>query len=284
MNIGIIGLGLIGGSLAKTIKAHTDHHVWALDINVGSLERALAEGAIDGYRLSLGDSDQLIDVDVVFVCTPVNAVYNTVKAVAERVRRGAVITDVCSVKGEELRRVSKEMPDGVYFISGHPMAGLEKGGYNNSSKDLLKGCAYLLLPDGAPDEKVEMLTSLVSAIGARPLLIDADYHDVAVAVISHVPHVISAALLNFAMDSDKDGLLKEIAAGSFKDLTRISSSSPEMWKDVCLRNKREIVRAIEMFEDTLERFRNMLEKESEKDLTEFFLNAKNYRERVISCR
>ncbi|SHF40958.1 prephenate dehydrogenase [Caldanaerobius fijiensis DSM 17918] len=284
MNIGIIGLGLIGGSLAKAIKAHTDHHVWALDINVESLKEALAEGAIDEYRLSLGDSGQTIAADVVFVCTPVNAVYNTVKAVAERVRPGTVITDVCSVKGEELRRVSSEIPDDVYFISGHPMAGLEKGGYNNSSKDLLKGCTYLLLPDGAPDEKVEMLISLVSAIGARPLLIDPDYHDVAVAVISHMPHVISAALLNLTMDNDKKGILKEIAAGSFRDLTRISSSSPEMWKDVCLRNKKEIARAIKMFEDTLEHFRAMLEEEKEEDLAEFFLNAKNYRERVISCR
>ncbi|WP_026486141.1 prephenate dehydrogenase [Caldanaerobius polysaccharolyticus] len=284
MNIGIIGLGLIGGSLAKAIKARLCHRIWAVDVDFNSLKTAFDEGVVDEFWLSLGDIEGDIAADVVFVCTPVSKVYDTVKAVAHRVKAGTIVTDVCSVKGDMLKKVVEEIPHGVYFISGHPMAGMEKGGYFNATPDLFKNCAYLLMPLAAPSDKVDLLTSIVSSIEARPLLIDPDYHDVAVAVISHMPHVISAALLNTTMDSDKDGVLSEIAAGSFRDLTRVSSSSPEMWRDVCLRNKGKILDAIKAFEGELEHFKNILEEENGEKLGDFFSRAKNYRERVISCR
>lgn len=281
MKIAVIGLGLIGGSIAKALKrVDKTYHIIGVDINMESLKRARNEGVIDEYSREFTTGD----VDVVFICTPVNVVYETIRMVQSIVSPGTVITDVCSVKGDIIKRVIKELPQGIYFVPAHPMAGTEKGGYEHSDAKLFEGAAYLIMPGDVPTEFVERIESLIKAMGANPLRIDISDHDAAVSIISHIPHVISASLLNMAMDYDNDGFLNKIAAGSFKDITRISSSSPDMWSDICVHNRKEIINYLRQLEERIEYFIGLLNAARYDDIHNYFGRAKDYREKVLSCR
>ena len=159
------------------------------------------------------------------------------------------------------------------------MAGSEKTGYENASPYLVKNAYYVLTPtDVTPKEKVEELTSIVSTIGAKPVILDCDEHDYAVAAISHLPHLIAASLVNLVKDSDSDKeIMKTLAAGGFKDITRIASSSPEVWEQIFSANSENIVSLLNDYIHSLELLKESLQNDNSRDISELFEKSRAYR-------
>lgn len=273
-----IGLGLIGGSIAKALrKAYPEIHLIAYDPDTSSVKQALDEHVIT--QCETGLTDALFTCDYLFLCAPVSHNDNMLSEIKHHLKPGTIITDVGSVK----QTTHKSIEDAGLsdaFIGGHPMAGSEKTGYANSNPLLLENAYYILTPTKEVSaENVEKLQQLVTGIGALPLILDYNKHDYITAAISHLPHIISACLVNLVEKSDDaDGLMKMIAAGGFKDITRISSSSPVMWQSVCLTNTENIQKLLGDYIADLQVVQKELTMRSENDLYQLFDSAKEYRD------
>ncbi|MDI3311345.1 MAG: prephenate dehydrogenase [Thermoanaerobacterium sp.] len=277
--VAIIGLGLIGGSLAKAIKKYTKFKIIGVDVKDDYIDEALREGIIDeGFK----KIDKPIDADVVFVCTPVGIVINCIEEIIPYLKDGCVITDVGSTKKTIMDAVKNVLTKDKFFIGGHPMAGSEKCGFSSSSSELFLGSNYFIVPDeNTPNSVVEIfIDKIVKKIGAKPILIDSYSHDRIVGIVSHVPHILSAVLTNFAYKEDADAI--KFAAGGFKDSTRISMSQTEMWKDIILNNKDVIKKLIIDYENLLNEFLYSLDCDDIKSLCEFFDSAREIRKSIAS--
>ncbi len=273
--IGIIGLGLIGGSLAKCLKARKkDLIITAMNRSEQSLIDAKAEGVIDSY--SLTDMSIFEDCDIVFVCTSVDKIPQYVEKLLPYIKKDCVITDVGSTKKVIYEEMLKFKD--INFIGGHPMAGSEKTGYKSAKSHLFENAFYLLTPNSnVTDKMINDMVEIVKLIGAVPLVLDPDRHDYTVAAISHVPHIIASALVTTvkALDDEKR-YMHSLAAGGFKDITRIASSSPEVWSSICNDNRDKIISILQKFRENIE----CIEKElkDNKNLYDFFDDAKKYRD------
>lgn len=272
--IGFSGLGLIGGSMARTIrKYHPAVEMTAYDISAESTTAALEEGIID--RIAECPSD-LKDCDLVFIATPVDAMMDTVRLLCADQAFHGIITDVGSVKNEICRRIS-ELPYQVPFIGGHPMAGSELAGFKNSHDHLFENAYYFLTPtDDTPKVAAETLREFISGLNALPVVISPAEHDRIVAAISHLPHLVAASLVNLVRKNDRYDYLKRFCAGGFKDITRIASSSPELWSGISAENREPLLEMLSLFEEELASFRNRLE--SDEPTSDLFDEAKNYRD------
>lgn len=283
--VALVGVGLIGGSLGMAIKRHG---LAERVIGVGRSEQRLMQarilGAIDEYRIESDDSVQ--DADLVVICTPVRTIISKLRSFAGNLKPGAVVTDVGSTKREIMDAAAECLPRHATFIGGHPMAGTEKSGVEAAFPDLFLGATYVLTPSDSTDlAGLGRLTSLVESTGARIEVMSAAEHDRAVAVVSHLPHVISAALLAQTESSAKTcGSIFRLAAGSFRDATRVSDSPPEIWRDICLSNADEIVKAIDDFQSWLSAMKDSLLDLDEKAVYDFFDSARGVREAAMRFR
>lgn len=282
MTCNFIGLGLIGGSIAKALRqTFPGMRLVGYDLDETSLSMAFEEGVLSGYVTELSDS--LFDCDYLFLCAPVSRNDAMLAELKSRLKDGTIITDVGSVKQTTYKAITEAGLSSV-FIGGHPMAGSEKTGYGNANPLLLENAYYILTPTPeVSGDKVDELKKMVSEMGALPLVIDCEKHDYITAAVSHVPHIIAAALVNLVKDSDgRDGLMKTIAAGGFKDITRISSSSPVMWQSVCLTNTDNILKLLTDYIQSLEEIKDSLIEKSEKEIYDFFDVAKEYRDSFVN--
>ncbi|HAG04860.1 MAG TPA: prephenate dehydrogenase/arogenate dehydrogenase family protein [Lachnospiraceae bacterium] len=272
MVTGIIGLGLIGGSVARALKS-LGHTVLATSRSEKSLSAAKKEGVIDEY--SLGDLSLFMDCNIVFICTSVDKIPYYAQKLQKLVSNECILTDVGSTKSGIYEKMLSM--GNINFIGGHPMAGSEKTGYFASDVHLLDNAWYILTPlPHVKEEYVRILTDTVAAMGAKPLLMDPYLHDRCVAAVSHLPHIVASTLVNTVKDlSDKDGYMHSIAAGGFKDITRIAGSSPEVWSSICTENKKEIISALDAFIYRLTQIKNNIEKDESTE--EFFACAREYR-------
>ncbi|MDO4300570.1 MAG: prephenate dehydrogenase [Clostridia bacterium] len=273
-NIGIIGLGLIGGSLAKCFRDKIDGvKIAAMNRSEQSLIDAKADGVIDNY--SLTDMSIFKDCDIVFVCTSVDKIPEYVERLLSYIKKDCIITDVGSTKKIIYDQMLKF--DNINFIGGHPMAGSEKTGYKSAKAHLFENAFYLLTPNKWVSEKmVDEMISLVKLIGATPLVLDPDCHDYTVAAISHVPHIIASALVNTVKElDDENHYMYSLAAGGFKDITRIASSSPEVWSSICRDNRDKILKVLCKFKENINNIEKELTKED--NLYDFFDKAREYR-------
>jgi len=287
--VGIIGLGLIGGSLAKACRYRAGLTVVGLDKNAAALEQALAEGVLaaggilditpDGRTETPGPAAApdnpwalLRDCQVVFLCTPAA----TIPALAEQAAAwcGGLITDVASVKEPIMKQIGLDR-----FIGGHPMAGSEKQGYAFSSESLLENAVYVLClrPDSQlPYGEVRRFEQLIRQIGATPVHLDAGEHDRAVAAVSHLPHVAAAALSLLAARSD-EGSLARLAAGGFRDITRIASSDPALWAGITLESSPALLPLLDDYRHILDEFSAALAARDTAALHKLFFQAAQYR-------
>lgn len=283
LHCGFIGLGLIGGSIAKAIKnAHPDCSIVAYDIESAAIEQAKAEGIVD---ICAYEIDQIFaGCTLLFLCAPVSCNDRNLNKIKDYIGNNTLITDVGSVKNGIHKQI-KELGLEAQFIGGHPMAGSERIGYANSNPRLLENAYYILTPtDVVSKEQIQFLETLVSDMGALPLVMSQDEHDYATAGISHLPHVISASLVNLVKDSDNEnGIMKLIAAGGFKDITRISSSSPVMWEHICMTNTENILSLLEDYISGLENIRTKLQEQNAEEIRDFFQTARTYRESFIDA-
>lgn len=275
--IGIVGLGLIGGSLAKAIKkSQICNKVIAYDKSIDSLKQALEDRVIDEIAYEVDNTFGCCDI--IFICIPVSHIGGTIKKLNSLVKSECILTDVGSTKSGILSEL-KEYPMKCTYIGGHPMAGSERDGYKSAKYYLFENAYYVLVPDKSTESaKLELLKEVVTAIGALPVIIDSEKHDYATAAISHVPHVLASALVNMVKASDTDnGYMHMLAAGGFKDITRIAGSSPKVWESICLSNKEKILKIIQTYEDIIADFKRALLQGDSRNIGEFFETAREYR-------
>lgn len=281
--IGFIGFGLIGGSIAKALKANSpEFNIIAFDINKDALKQASKEGIIDTATESI--DEHFSACDFIFLCAPVLNNAASLSLLKNVLNPTTILTDVGSVKTDIHKRIT-ELELEEQFIGGHPMAGSERIGYANSNATILENAYYILTPtDKVSKDKIDTYTDLVLKMRAIPLQLTYEEHDFVTAAISHLPHVISASLVNLVKDSDSEkGIMKAIAAGGFKDITRISSSSPVMWQNICLTNKDNILKLLDKYIDSLSEIKTQIAESSEKEIYNFFDTARNYRNSFIEA-
>lgn len=280
---GFIGLGLIGGSIARAIREQfPDAKIIAYDINEASLSLAIKEGIANVATKEIDAT--FTQCDQLFLCAPVQRNDSNLRILKQFLSPDCLLTDVGSVK-TEIHKTVAELGLEAQFIGGHPMAGSERVGFVNSKAILLQNAYYILTPTSSvPQKMVESYQELVTRLGAIPLILSCDLHDYVTAAVSHLPHVISASLVNLVKDSDNaDGLMKMIAAGGFKDITRISSSSATMWQQICLTNTQNITNLLDKYIDYLSHFRSLLSERDSENLYQTFDQARIYRESFIDA-
>ncbi len=282
MHIGIIGLGLIGGSIAKAIKkVHVQNsYIIGYDTNSADLTTAYNDGMIDFMATDLRTA--FSNCSVIFICIPVKHIASVVQKLLPYLPDDCILTDVGSTKYQltkEMESLLTSSPKRLYYVGGHPMTGSEKFGYSASSAHLFENAYYMLTPLGdTPDFIIFILQKLIERMGGIPLILSASYHDYATANISHLPHIISSSLVHLVRSNDGDNAyLHTLAAGGFKDLTRISSSNPDIWASICLTNKAQIQKVFKDYLKILQDFCDLLDQDNEKELYSFFDVARIYR-------
>lgn len=279
MEIGFVGLGLIGGSVAKAIRyAKPETRITAYDIDRSALARAVQEGCIDEAADGV-TREAFGTCDMIFLCAPVSENEGMLEQTAGVMKKGAVLTDVGSVKGDihaHIKRLGLE----ASFIGGHPMAGSEKTGYENADANLFENVYYIMTPTAqTAQEQLRQYEGLIRGMRAIPLVMAPETHDHVTGAVSHLPHVIAAALVNLVREKGKeDGVMKMIAAGGFRDITRIASSSPAMWEAICMTNTEQIVALLDAYIESLGTIRDTIREKDSKQIYDFFDSARNYRD------
>lgn len=254
--VGIVGTGLVGGSVGLALRRH-GVTVVAFDRDRTRLERAVAIGAVDDLAASAGATAE--EADVVLVAVPVGAVAMTVIEVLDAGARA--VTDVGSVKAPIVDAVASARPDlATRFVGGHPMAGSEQDGLDGADPDLFIGATWVL----TPTEHTEVaaftaVRTLVGLLGPEVLAVGPEHHDALVAVVSHVPQLAATTLMDVAATrGEEHATLLRLAAGGFRDMTRIASGHPGIWPDICLANRDAIVTALDAYVDALGRVRELV--------------------------
>ncbi|MDE5909228.1 MAG: prephenate dehydrogenase [Lachnospiraceae bacterium] len=280
---GFIGLGLIGGSIAKAIRQfYPASRLIAYDINQEALNTAFNDGVINLALPSIGEA--FAQCRYIFLCAPVSENDKNLLTLKNYLSPDCLLTDAGSVKTDIHKHIKKAGLSGQ-FIGGHPMAGSERTGYINSKALLLQNAYYILTPCQEVSPAVtEEFRRFIASLEAIPLVLTCTQHDYVTAAISHLPHVVAASLVNLIKTADsKEGTMKLIAAGGFKDITRIASSSPVMWQQICLTNKDNISHLLAEYIKSLEQVRSQIDQSQSAQLYDFFDDARQYRDSFIDA-
>lgn len=279
MKYGFIGLGLIGGSLARNLKKlDPGCTICAYTRTKKTSDQAKEAGVLD--EVCTSPSDELFrGCDYIFLCAPVITNIRSLSEVSKVLSPDCILTDVGSVKTgihEEVERLGLD----DRFIGGHPMTGSEKAGFASGNDHLFENAYYILTPGKrVPREWVDRYLQLVLSLKAIPLVLDYHEHDYITAAISHLPHVIASSLVNTVHDLDgKEEHMKMIAAGGFRDITRIASSSPEMWEQICVDNAGNISKVLDTFIDHLTAARDHMCRGDEAYINHMFRDSRDYRD------
>ncbi|MBR5597432.1 MAG: prephenate dehydrogenase [Lachnospiraceae bacterium] len=279
-----IGLGLIGGSVAKALKLHNKNiFIKVYDTDSKSLELAFHEKIADTIYSSI--TEEFCQCDYLFLCAPVSINLENLEIIAPILPKNCIVTDVGSVKNpihEKIHQLHLQSQ----FIGGHPMTGSERVGYLNSNATLLENAYYVLTPE--PDvceSKVKEFHELVKTTGALPLLLNVKRHDETTAAISHLPHLIASSLVNLVKyNDDTNSTFKTLAAGGFKDITRIASANPKLWQQITLENNQNILGFLSTYIDSLTELKEQLTVGNKDYLYNFFETAREYRDSFIDTR
>lgn len=286
-NVAIVGVGLLGGSLAAILsKKFTDtnkYSLWAFS-SPKTLEK--------GKRLNIFDKlfeysqleTQLENLDVVFLCSPVDTIKKHIEAIGSISRKFSkkiIVTDIGSTKSEimdcaHINIASKR--DDIVFIGGHPMAGSQSSGIDSIDTYLYENAVYILTPfDNCEQTDIDLLCGIVADTGASPLITDHITHDKVAAKISHLPQIVATALVDFVSKSDNSEIARVLAAGGFRDMTRIASSDFCIWKDILRTNKGNVVNCIDSLIKELQLIKSQIGNDS---LGKIFENAADFREKI----
>jgi len=278
MNVAIIGSGLIGGSIGLALKKHVPGcRVTVVDQNPEAARRAVELGAADVAAESVEAAVE--GRDIVFVATPVRVIPDVVRRAGEGMKDGAIITDVGSTKSHVVVEVERDSRLQRLFIGGHPMAGSEDEGVEAARANLFDGAWWILTPTERSDpDGYRRLHQVLTTLGARVMAIDPARHDELMAIVSHVPQLTATALMGMAAARGEEhaGLLA-LAAGGFRDMTRVAASNPDIWVDVCRDNADAISAALGSFIERLETLRELLKRGDEDQLRSLFTQARSSR-------
>lgn len=283
LHLAIIGVGLIGGSFGLAVKEKLRErvHITGLCRSRSSIEAALRHGAVD--EASADAASAVRGADIVYLSTPVLQMVSMVETIRPFLKKGAVVTDAGSTKEYLWNEIPPRLPEGVYYVSGHPMTGKEKSGVEAADKDLFRHKCYVLMEETtAPPEIYQRVADLIKLTGANLTTLDVKRHDRCAAVISHVPHVTAAALVTLLDRSGGDlSAALKLAGGGFKDTTRIASSNADMWADICLTNSAAIAEYLRRLTVILEEVVDAVEAGDRAALYDYFTAAKERRDRIL---
>ena len=283
LHLAIIGVGLIGGSFGLAVKEKLREraHITGLCRSRSSIEAALRRGAVD--EASADAASAVRGADIVYLSTPVLQMVSMVETIRPFLKKGAVVTDAGSTKEYLWNEIPPRLPEGVYYVSGHPMTGKEKSGVEAADKDLFRHKCYVLMEETtAPPEIYQRVADLIKLTGANLTTLDVKRHDRCAAVISHVPHVTAAALVTLLDRSGGDlSAALKLAGGGFKDTTRIASSNADMWADICLTNSAAIAEYLRHLTVILEEVVDAVEAGDRAALYDYFTAAKERRDRIL---
>ncbi|MBY3176249.1 prephenate/arogenate dehydrogenase family protein [Rhizobium laguerreae] len=251
--IALIGIGLIGSSLAYDIRRlGLAREIVVATRSPDTLKRAEELGLGDRYTTS--SQDAVKDADLVIVSVPVGASESVAKEISANLKPGAIVTDVGSTKASVIAQMMPHMPDNVHFIPGHPLAGTEKSGPDAGFPGLFEGRWCIFTPVAGTDEAaLKRLRSFWEALGSKVDEMDAEHHDKVLAIVSHLPHIIAYNIVGTADDLEtvtESEVIKYSASG-FRDFTRLAASDPTMWRDVCLHNRDAILEMLARFSEDL---------------------------------
>lgn len=274
----ILGVGLIGASFALALKkGKLCNHITGYGRSENNLKKAKRLKIIDSYNLDAKKACS--DSDLIVFSVPVGKFLETAGKIKGSLKKGALVTDVGSVKGRLVRDMESAMPRGVNFVGGHPIAGSNKNGIGAASAELFSGAQCIVTPTKKTDLKaLKKITALWKSLGARTVNLDADEHDRVYAAVSHLPHIIAYTIINTVGDINSSYL--KYAGAGFKDTTRIASSSPELWRDICLMNRENLLEFIELFKKHLDSIGRYLQKSDSDALEKEFKKARTLREDV----
>lgn len=240
------------------------------------LTKALEENVIDRKLKSF---EEALNSEVIFLCLPVEDSLKAFEVLAPGLKEGSLITDVCGIKGK-FEDLWKSIQSQGEYIGGHPMTGKEKGGYGNSDPLLFENAVYIVSANGKESPSIRKFLDIMATLGARPVYLDPYVHDKVVANVSHLPQLVSVALVNTVAGNSAGANNLDFAAGGFRDMTRIASSSFNIWKDVIRLNKDEIISALDLFAGEISRMRNEISRGNFQLLEELFNSARSSRERI----
>jgi prephenate dehydrogenase len=281
--ITVIGVGLLGASLAKACKEQgLANEISGYGRNRENLEKARTLKIIDYYSTDL--SEAVKNADLIVLCTPVSAIAPLIQNMIADIRPGTLITDVGSVKDPIVREVEKLIPEGIYFIGSHPIAGGENSGLEASAANLYEGAQCIVTPTSKTDKKaLEKISALWRAVGMDVTSLSPDEHDFIFGAVSHLPHIVAYALMNTlgALRTQNDHEVITFSGAGLKDITRIASSNPVMWRDICLSNRDHSLDLIDRFLVKLNEIRSIIEKGDGQGLESKFIAANKYRLKVI---
>ena len=278
----IIGVGLIGGSLARALRdAGACQEVVGAGRSVGNLQIAVDLGVIDRYETDLGQA--VSGADMVVVCVPLGAMEGVFNAIKGQLSGQVVLTDVGSAKGnviEAAQRAFGSVPD--FFVPGHPIAGTEQSGVEASFPGLYNNRRVILTPlPNTSAHATGRVRDMWEAAGAQVVSMNPVHHDAVLAATSHLPHLLAYSLVDTLARLDDNDEVFEYAAGGFRDFTRIASSDPVMWRDICLANRDAILLMIEHYIDDLQVLREAIRNHDGQQLLDVFTAAKSARDRFI---
>ncbi len=274
-HIGIVGLGLMGGSLALKIRQHFPTlSLFGVDPDRHALQWAIAHGIVNDGAEALAAIPQTLDV--VIICTPIETITPTVKALTQHLKNPVVLTDIGSVKGQIVENVPP-LSEGHVFIPGHPMAGIEKNGIQYANPNILTQAPYVLVPQNA--EAYEYFKAFLTVLQFRVVEMSAAIHDEVVAYASHVPYVMACLTVKVSqvLSKEQQESLKQILGPGFRDTTRVAGSSPKWGSEIARFNKEALKKALSELKKSLENVEMLVEEGSHEKLTHFFQNAQNQR-------
>jgi prephenate dehydrogenase len=275
-NLLIVGVGLLGGSIALAARRRG---VAARVVGVGRradvLEQARKEGMLDDTSLHLPDAAG--EADLIVFCTPVDCIADQVLEAAAYCRPGTLLTDVGSTKAGIVRAVRGRLPAGVEFVGSHPLAGSEKHGPAHARADLFEGRLVIVTPDkGASDNALSRIRAFWTELGARVRLMDAGEHDRALALTSHLPHLLSSALAGILTPD-----LNDLTASGFRDVTRLAAGLPGLWSAIFRDNQSSLLAALDRLEARLRQFRAALEQDDPAALEALLEEGKKVRDDLM---
>jgi cyclohexadieny/prephenate dehydrogenase len=284
--VAIIGIGLIGSSLARALVEYgIARQVVCADRSAEACAKALELGIV--AEASTDPATALAGADLVILSTPVGSYAAVAEAIGPLLQRGTIVTDVGSVKQAALRDIGPHLPDGVHLIPGHPVAGTEHSGPEAGFATLFQGRWCILTPPtGADRHALERVTELWRRVGSTVEIMEASHHDRVLAITSHLPHLIAYTIVGTASDLEEDTKSEVIkfSAGGFRDFTRIAASDPVMWRDVFLNNREAVLEILQRFTEDLTALQRAIRWGEGQQLQDHFTKTRAVRRGIIDAK
>lgn len=278
--VGIIGLGLIGGSMAKGLSGSTNYRVVGYARRQSVCDKAVADGGV--HEASTDLESVIRQSDIVVFALPPDTNGEVFKTCVPFFKEGALITDVSSTKRIFAAVVYEHIPEHAKFVSIHPMAGSEKGGYEMATAHLFSGCTWIVLKDDSPvwdEEGARELAAMGAHLGSRVEYVNMAEHDGFMAAVSHMPHLVAAMVAKVAGGDEQGPVRLSLAAGGFRDVTRVAGGLPSMWREIIGGNRREVAKALDALRHEVDALEEILQNDDEAALEKYLTEAKAIRDK-----